>query len=263
MKKILNGLNITYRYHKGQNQKTVLLLHGWGGNLNSFRFLEERLKTDGFSVITIDFPGFGGSDAPKKDFTLDDYVKIVKELLEQENVKDYSIVAHSFGGRVAIKLASINTLNQKHIEQENSGNEIVNFSLQKLVLVDSAGIKPRFDLKTKFKIWRYKFLKKLKKIGLTKKDLSDFGSDDYKAMPEELKVVFNRIVNEDLTENLKLIDCPTLLVWGKDDKDTPYYMAKKMKKSIKDSAIITFEGGHFAYLKHAEKFYNITKEFLQ
>ena len=248
MKKVLNGLNITYRYHKSeQNAKTVLLLHGWGGNLNSFRALEEWLKVAGFSVLTIDFPGFGGSDAPREDFVLDDYVKIVLELLEQEVVKSCSIVAHSFGGRVAIKLASSN---KKEL-------------IEKLVLVDSAGIKPRFSLKTKLKILRYKFLKKLKKMGLIKRDLSNFGSDDYKAMPEALKPVFNRVINEDLSPYLKDIECPTLLVWGKYDKDTPLYMAKKMKKNIKDCAIITFEGGHFAYLKNAEKFNIITKEFLQ
>ena len=70
MKKILSGLNITYRFQKSdfENAETVLLLHGWGGSLNSFRFLEKQLAEDGFSVITLDFPGFGGSDLPREDF---------------------------------------------------------------------------------------------------------------------------------------------------------------------------------------------------
>lgn len=254
MKKFLNGLNITYRYHCGENQKTVLLLHGWGGNLNSFRFLEDKLMINGFSVITMDFPGFGGSDLPREDFSLEDYCKIVKELIKVENIKKCSIIAHSFGGRVAIKLAS-------ELHGYYDGNQTI--QIEKLVLVDSAGIKPRFSVKTKFKIWHYKLLKRLKKIGLIKRDLSGFGSDDYKAMPAELKAVFNRVVGEDLTPNLKKIDCPTLLIWGKDDKDTPLYMAKKMKKCIKDSALITFDGGHFAYLQNSEKFSIIIKEFLK
>ena len=171
---------------------------------------------------------------------------IVSELLKTENISKVSIVAHSFGGRVAIMFASK--------EPEH---------LDKLILVDSAGIKSRFNLFKQFKIWHYKFLKKLKKIGIIKRELSNYGSSDYKAMPKELKPVFNRIVTLDLTPNLKDIQSPTLIIWGRDDKDTPYYMAKKLNKNIKDSAIITFEGGHFAYLDYAERFSIIVKEFVK
>lgn len=124
MKNILNGLKITYRFSKGlTEQPVVLLLHGWGGNLNSFRYLEKELISSGFSVLTMDFPGFGGSEQPPESFTLHDYYKIVSQLLEVENLQSVNVVAHSFGGRVAIMLASLKP--QK---------------VNKLVLVDSAGI---------------------------------------------------------------------------------------------------------------------------
>lgn len=246
MKNILNGINITYRYHKGTNNKVVLLLHGWGGSLNSFKHLENYLILKHFSVITLDFPGFGGSDLPNENWDLKDYVNIVCELLDKENIEKVSIVCHSFGGRVAILFSS-----------ENKDK------VDKLVLVDSAGIKPKFSIVKSFKIFKYKCLKKLKKIGLIKKDLSCYGSADYKAMPEKLKPVFNKIVTTDLTSYSKKIQAPTLIIWGKDDKDTPFYMAKKLNKNIKDSAIITFEGGHFAYLNNATDFALIIEEFLK
>ena len=245
MKKILNGLNITYRYHKGETETVNLLLHGWGGNLNSFRFLENYLVSKNYSVLTLDFPGFGGSDMPREDFTLDDYYKIVDELLKIENIKKVNIVAHSFGGRIALLFA-------------NRNQDMIS----KLVLVDSAGLKPKFSLSKTLKIWRYKFLKKLKAKGIIKRDLSNFGSDDYKAMPKNLKQVFNNVVNTDLTFTLKTISSPTLIVWGKDDKSTPFYMAKKMHKNIKDSAIITLDGGHFAYLQNSNKFLLVVENFL-
>ena len=243
MKKNLNGLNITYRYHKGEGVP-VLLLHGWGGNLNSFRFLENYLVSKNYSVITLDFPGFGGSDMPLETFELDDYYKIVSELIEKENIEKVNIVAHSFGGRVALLFA----YNQPQ-------------KINKLVLVDSAGLKPKFSLRKKIKIWHYKFLKKLKEKGLIKRDLISYGSEDYKAMPQNLKQVFTRIVNNHLDYTLPSITCPTLIVWGKDDDATPYYMAKKFNKKISDSAIINLDGGHFAYLKNAEKFTLIIDNF--
>ena len=246
MNKNLIGLNITYRYYKGKTQVVTLLLHGWGGNLNSFRFLESHLKQKKLSVLTLDFPGFGGSDAPREDFELDDYYKIVEQLLIELNISKINIVAHSFGGRIALLVAARKP-------------EIVN----KLVLVDSAGIKPRFSIKKSIKVWHYKFLKKLKKAGIIKKDLSNFGSSDYRAMPNSLKPVFNRIVNNNITTNeLKSIQSPALIVWGKDDDSTPFYMAKKLNKHIKDSAIVALDGGHFAYLQNAEKFLIILNSFI-
>ena len=245
MKKLLNGLNITYRYTK-KSDNVVMLLHGWGGNLNSFRSLESFLISKDFSVITLDFPGFGGSDQPNENFDLFDYKKIIVELLNAENIKKTSIVAHSFGGRVTFLLASENP-------------ELVD----RLVLVDVAGIKPRFNLGREIKVWHYKFLKKLKQKGIIKRDLLSYGSDDYRAMPQNLKPVFNRIVKTDLTDRLRHITAPTLIIWGKKDKDTPYYMAKKINKKISNSAIITFEGGHFCYLDNIDKFNLIVENFLK
>lgn len=245
MKRELNGINITYRITR-QSEKFVLLLHGWGGNLNGFRSLEKFLIESGFSVLTLDFPGFGGSDQPNENFDLWDYKKIVLELLKAENIQKTSIVAHSFGGRVTFLLASENP-------------EVVD----KLVLCDVAGIKPRFNLSLQCKIWKYKFLKKLKAKGVIKRDLLSYGSDDYRAMPEKLRPVFNRIVKTDLTKKISNITAPTLIVWGKKDKETPYYMAKKINRKIKDSAIITFEGGHFCYLDDSERFDLIVENFLE
>ena len=246
MKATLNGLNITYRYHIAKSEAVTLLLHGWGGNLNSFRGLENELAENDQSVLTLDFPGFGGSDMPKESFTLDDYYKIVLELIQKLNIKKLNIVAHSFGGRIALLLASKNA-NLVH----------------KLVLVDSAGLKPKYSFAKSFKIFHYKFLKKLKNAGIIKRDLSGYGSSDYRAMPDELKPVFNNIVKTDLTYTLKRISCSTLIVWGKDDTSTPYYMAKKLNKGIKDSAIITFDGGHFAYLQNSNKFLIIVNNFIK
>lgn len=246
MKRLLNGINITYRFSKKGTGTPVLLLHGWGGNLNSFRALESFLISNSFSVITLDFPGFGGSDQPKESFDIYDYSKIVTQLLMAENIKKVNVVAHSFGGRVALLLAS------QHPDL-----------IEKLVLCDIAGIKPKFSLSKTIKVWRYKFLKRLKKAGLYKRDILSFGSDDYRAMPQNLRPVFSRIVSKDLSFTLSSIISPTLIIWGKDDKETPIYMAKKINKGIADSAIITFDGGHFCYLNNSEKFNIIVSHFLR
>lgn len=247
MKRILNGIEINFRFHlNDSNDNFVLLLHGWGGNLNSFRGLEDFLISQNFSVINLDFPGFGASEMPKDSFNLNDYVLIVEQMLETIGVKKVKIVAHSFGGRVAIKLASSSSV------------------VEKLILVDSAGIKPKFSLKKYFKVRRYKFLKWLKKHNLTKKNLDNFGSSDFKALPEQMKPVFVRIVNEDLSNIVSQIACPTLIVWGEKDQSTPLYMAKILNKKIKDSGLIIYkDAGHFSYLEHHNEFLIIVEIFFK
>ena len=97
----------------------------------------------------------------------------------------------------------------------------------------------------------------------TKFDLSKYGSQDYKAMPQQLKGVFNNVVNLDLTYCLEKIMCPTLLIWGDKDKSTPLYMAKKMKKKINDCELIVFKNcGHFSYLEKFNDFCLIINKFL-
>lgn len=248
MKRKFNGININFRVHYSTELRnnTVLLLHGWGGSLNSFRAIEKNLIESGFSTINLDFPGFGGSEPPKENFDIFSYCQIVYELILNERLKSVSIIAHSFGGRVAILLSALHP-------------EIV----KKLILVDSAGIKPKKKFTTKIKVGWFKTLKFLKNKGIIKTDLNKFGSQDYKALPNSVKPVFIRVINQDLTSYLSKIKCPTLLVWGEDDKDTPLYFAKKMKKLIPDSAIIIFKGaGHFSYLQNHLRFERIVKNFL-
>ena len=75
------------------------------------------------------------------------------------------------------------------------------------------------------------------------------------ALSPAMKKVFVRIVNTHLDGLLAKIDVPTLLFWGKEDKDTPPYMAKRFHKGIKDSGLVMLNGaGHFAYAERGDVF---------
>ena len=223
-----------------ENRPCILFLHGWGGDLRSFSYFANSLSVYGYRTINLSFNGHGNSEKPSSVWGVSDFARAVLKLLKNYNVEKVSIVGHSFGGRVAIWLSA----NYPSL-------------VDKLVLVDSAGIKPRRGLRYKYKVWRYK---KAKKNG---KDLSKFGSSDYKNLDEKMKGTFIKIVNEDLTKFLPKILVPTLLVWGKKDKDTPMYMAKKMRKKIKESNLVVFKNeGHWAYANKPNEFLKEIKSFL-
>jgi len=104
-------------------------------------------------------------------------------------------------------------------------------------------------------------LYKLKKrLGIRPKNA---GSADYKALPDFMKPVFVRVVNTHLDNLLPKIKCPVLLIWGQNDRDTPLYMANKMRRKIPDSGLVVLEGaGHYVFLDKPVEFYAIVNEFL-
>ena len=228
------------------SENAVVFLHGWGGSVDSFGSVIRLLPESRF-FVNLDFSGFGKSAEPERPYCVDDYVNEVKNLLDLISVKKVTFVCHSFGGRVAIKFI----------------NRFPDF-VEKVVFVDSAGIRPPKTLWQRFSILRYKIKKKLVKCGIcSTRVLEKYGSEDYKCLSLVMKATFVRVVNEDLSELLTNIQVPTLIVWGEKDKDTPVWMAHRFHKAIKGSRLIVYkDSGHFSYLDNLDDFVYSLYNFL-
>lgn len=244
IKKIKN-IAIEFEYKK-QSKTTIIFLHGFLGNLKSFDKVSKSFQNFGYSTLNINLTDYGFKNIPKS-FSIYDYADVVYNLIKTLKISSCVLIGHSFGGRISIILSSMYKLNIKN-----------------LILVDSAGIKPKLSIKTKLKILDYKFNKFLVKKNLKSKDiLNKFGSQDYKNLTDNLKSVFVNIVNEDLTNLLKFIKTKTLIIFGKKDKDTPIYMAKILNKKILNSKLTIFDGGHFCYFDFFDKFIFTVKSFIK
>ena len=245
MFKKIDNITIEYDYKK-ISSKTIVFLHGFGGNLQSFFHYSKSFQNFGYSTLNINLTDYGFKNLPK-DFSIYDYADVIAKLIKILKIKSFNIIAHSFGGRISIILSSM-----------------YNLKIDRMVLFDIAGIKPKLSFKTKFKVCFYKLLKFLacKKI-INKNVLQKFGSSDYKMLNQNLKSVFVNVVNEDLTYLLKLIKTKSLIVFGKSDKDTPIYFAKIFHKQIKNSKLILLNGDHFCYLTQKEKCISLSKKFLE
>ena len=105
---LLENLIIHY-YFSGPPEKNtplIILLHGWGAESSLWRNFMEKLSLNGFTSYALDFPGFGKSSLPPKDFSLKDFAAIVKSFSPRLGLSEIILIGHSFGGRVAIKFAS-------------------------------------------------------------------------------------------------------------------------------------------------------------
>lgn len=227
---------------EGCGNTNLIFLHGWGADYKSFYHLKGVLKNCTMHFATLD--GFGTEPAPS-DTSIAGYSQRLCDYITQNNLQNIVLVGHSFGGRIAMQYAS------KH-------------NIVGLVLVDSAGIKNRFSLKKQLKIWRYKITKrKVVAKKLPQSELSKFGSVDYKNANDQMKKVLNSCLRYNQKPLLKHITCPTLIVWGKKDKDTPLYMAKTLHNGIKNSKLVVMEGcGHFSFLDNPYGFYKLLNQFL-
>lgn len=245
IKKIQN-ISVEYDYKK-VGEKTLVFLHGFGGNLHSFQDFTTTFNNFGFSTLIINLTDYGFKTLPK-NFGIYDYALVVFLLIKKLRLKDCCLVGHSFGGRISIILSSM--YNCEKI-------------FKKVILVDSAGLKKRFDILTKLKIINYKINKFLVKKKIFREEkLLKFGSDDYKSINENFKPIFNNIIKENLEYLLKFIKVDTLIVYGNDDKITPPYFAKILNKKIKNSKVVFMDGGHFAYLENKQKFIKTIKNFI-
>ena len=228
MKINIRKININYiQYGSGSD---IVLLHGWGQNIEMMKPLGDNFQKK-YRITIIDLPGFGQSDEPEHDLTVSDYSDILKELLDSIGVKNPIVIGHSFGGRVAIVYSANNPV-------------------KKLVLFGSPCI--RHDEKMSLKTKTLKTLKKVpglnKLEGFAKKHI---GSRDYRAASEVMRKILVNVVNEDLSNYAKMIKCPTLLIWGDNDTEAPVNDAKELESIMRDAALIVLPNStHYAYLEN-------------
>lgn len=238
MKMTINDLNINYiQYGEG---KDIVLLHGWGQNIQMMKPLGDQF-CDKYRITILDLPGFGESDEPHDVWAVGDYSDFMESFLKKVGVKKPIMIGHSFGGRVAIRYSARNPI-------------------EKLVLFGSPCIRVDEELPLSVKV-----LKKLKQLpGLN--ELGEYmkkyiGSRDYKAASPTMRKILVEVVNEDLSKYAREIEEPTLLIWGEQDTEAPLNDARQLEKIMIDAGLIVLPGTHYAYLENLSVVTNILNKF--
>lgn len=257
MKENVNGTEICYRI-EGSGDNKVLLLHGWGCDMKLMQPVADALKTD-HSTLLIDFPGHGESGRPPEPWGVPEYAACLRELLNRLSFVPCSVVAHSFGARIAAWL-----------EAEEPG------LFKRMVFTGGAGIRPKPTEESRKRAARYQQLKgycetakRIPVLGKAAERWEDnlrrkYGSRDYNALDEEMRRTFVKVINQDLTDLYSRFQASTLLIWGDADTETPLWMAREMEKRIPDAGLVILEGGtHFAYLEQIGRFNVILRQFLK
>ena len=233
----------------------VLILHGWGASSSSWEKVQGILACNNYKIYCPDLPGFGKTDSPKKAWGVSDYVDWVSEFAKSQNLDNFILIGHSFGGRISIKFANYYPKKVKS-----------------LILCDSAGLKVSPSFSRRLVLFFVGSLKLMfgitffQKIKEEMKELFFFAisSTDYAKASKIMRKTMKRVLAEDLFVYLNGIKTKTLIVWGKKDKLVPVEHAHVFKEQIQDSQLeIISNVGHSPHLKVPDKLSGIILNFLK
>lgn len=246
----IKGTQVQYKV--GGEGRPVILLHGWGCNIATMASIENILLPH-FKVYTLDFPGFGGSAVPSEVWGVEEYTQMLEQFVAELQIERPILIGHSFGGRVSLLYGSRN-------------------DVQKIVLVDAAGAKPRRSLKYYLKVYSYKLYKKFLYCTMGKERAEEkleqrrrtAGSADYNALNGMMRRIFVKVVNEYLEPVMPLIKCPVQLIWGAKDQDTKLREAKVMLKLIPQARLdVIDDAAHYSFLDNPFRFRALLTAFLK
>ena len=216
-----------------------MFLHGYLSSKESF-YPQINYFSRHFRVTAPDLPGFGGSGTIPAAWSVGEYADWLEGFLKERGIVFPNVIAHSFGGRVAIKC-------------------LARGLIDRAVLTGCAGIVKRRTLSYHLKVKSYRLVKKFAPRFAEAK----FGSAEYRSLSPLMRESYKKIVNEDLREEAKRIARPVLYLNGERDRETPLSSVKILHECTAGSRLAVLKGcGHFAHLDEPLLFNLAAEEFL-
>ena len=228
--------DINYRIHYASknNDSAIVLIHGLAASGKSWTRFVEQLP-DTFTVIIPDLLGHGDSDAPKIDYHVSFQEEIIRNIIENEQIKKYSIMGHSYGGWIAALLARSNPM------------------INALILEDAGGLKGFFDevVGTENREqYKADLLKKAQQINANEYVVKSIIDDEFSS---------SQITEEDLQS----IIAPTLIIWGDDDTTIDKKFAYIFKRCIPNCSVkIIKNSKHTSHYSNPKETGEIVVNFL-
>ncbi|OGK62631.1 hypothetical protein A2334_03335 [Candidatus Roizmanbacteria bacterium RIFOXYB2_FULL_38_10] len=222
----------------------IIFVHGWGGTIQSLTPLANLFSHH--TRVLLDLPGFGKSDPPEKNWGVEEYAKCISELLLKLNIKQTTYVGHSFGGSLGIYLASTSPA-----------------FINKLILCSSSYKRTGITSNARTSWIKKLPLPPLLLLALRKAAYRILypGSDALKFPHVEENL--RRVLSQDLSLHLANIHAPTLIIWGKQDIDTPLNLAEELHQKIANSKLILFDDAtHGLPLKNPRGVYKEIVKFI-
>ena len=260
-----------YTVERGEGP-TVLLIHGFGTNTFTWRHITPGLAMD-HRVIAVDLKGFGQSDKPFDErYSVYDQAELLVQLIEEKDLRDLTLVGHSYGGGIALLLAL-----------EADGR--LEGRISRLVLLDSIAYPqniPVFFKMLDVPVVSQMGIRMVPPSVQTRVALQIAYFDDNKITSEEVEAyaaplktaagkhaiihTARQIVPEDiaeLSERYKTMTLPTLILWCDHDRIVPLEVGIKLRRTLPNSTLkLVEECGHMPQEEQPESTLDLIQSFL-
>lgn len=219
----------------GSEPTQVVGLPGWGRTHRDF-----DLTLRGFDAVAFDLPGFGASPPPPVAVGAHGYAEVLLRALDECGSGRFTLVGHSFGGRVAVCAAA---------QQPERFDRVV---LTGVPLLRPESPRPRAPI-------GFRIARRLHRVRLVSDEQMErlrqrHGSNDYRNARGVMREVLVRSVNEDYADELAQVRCPIHLLWGADDAAVPVEIARRASEIAVDATLEVLTGvGHFVPTEAAEQ----------
>ncbi|GLB59639.1 alpha/beta hydrolase [Cytobacillus sp. NCCP-133] len=263
----INGTDVYYEYYKHESSReTMVLLHGFLSSTFSFRRLIPLLKTE-FNVVSMDLPPFGKSGKSRQFiYSYKNLAQTVIRLLEKLRVERLTLVGHSMGGQIVLKVAqSKPELVDQAVLLSSSGY----MKRMKPHLIFSSYI-PFFHLYVKLYLQRSGVKQNLKNVVHDHSMIDDEMLYGYLSpfLEDDIFRALTRMIRDregDLSQAaLKKIETPCLLIWGEHDRVVPLYIGQKLNKDLPNSRLVVLKDtGHLVPEERPEDVLKHIKRFLK
>jgi pimeloyl-ACP methyl ester carboxylesterase len=214
---LLGGRAFAERY--GDPSTTVVALHGWGRTRADW-----NATLQGYDALALDLPGFGAAPPPDEGWSTEEYAGWLRECLEDSarlGGERPVLVGHSFGGRIAVRLAATDP-------------ELVRglvLTGVPLLRPQTATSKPPFSFRAMRMLNKWHFISNER----MEQERRKRGSADYVAAQGVMREVLVKAVNEDYSDALDAIAAsglPVAMVWGEHDTAAPTAMAERARARL-------------------------------
>ncbi len=220
-----------------------------------------RALADAYRIANIDLPGHGKTPVPPSAMGVPEHAALIHDLIQHHFEGPVCIIGHSNGGRIAMYMAS---------------DETMKLSIERLVLVGPSGITPERTARYYIRRYLAQALKapfeilppRLREAGLDwlRHTLlwNLLGSSDYRRLTGVMRDTFVKTVSTHLDDRVGAISVPTLIFWGDEDQEVRRSQVEALESRIPDAGLVVLpNAGHYAYLDDPITFLRATRFFLE
>lgn len=266
----VDGLHVHYQEFGERHNPPMILIHGYTASTYVWHTVAPAFAEKGFHVIAADLIGFGYSSKPGWfDYTIGSQARVVSRLMNRLGVGRATVVGSSYGGAVAATLALDYP---ERVEKLVLVDAVINDEPKNLPILKLARIRGVGEFLSPFLVDSRRFMRTRMRGTLAKANHHLITDDRINSVIRPLSAkdghrsVLRTGRNWDanrIEQDAHLINHPTLIVWGAEDKVIPIRNGEKLYDSILNSRFVVFENcGHVPQEEKAEDFVSVVTNFL-